>query len=95
MTKAELIDHVHGSSDGLTKKQTAELVDTVFGSLAEAIRKDGRFSYPGFGTFTVKDRAARPGRNPQTGKAIKIPASRTVGFKPAPKFKDSLGKPKK
>lgn len=91
MTKAELIEQVYANNEGLTKKQTQDVVDSVFTSLSEAIKKDGRFTYPGFGTFTVKERASREGRNPRTGDAIKIPASKTVGFKPAPKFKDSLG----
>ena len=95
MTKAELIENVHGRAteggNSLTKKQTGELVDIVFNVLGEAIRKDDRFTYPGFGTFTVKERKAREGRNPRTGDPIQIPASKTVSFKPAPKFKDSLG----
>ncbi|OIP32919.1 MAG: hypothetical protein AUK47_19950 [Deltaproteobacteria bacterium CG2_30_63_29] len=95
MTKAELIEKVYEGADGLTKKQTADLVDSVFAALSDAVRSGNRFTYPGFGTFTVKDRAARDGRNPRTGDAIKIPSSRTVSFKPAPKFKDTLGKPKK
>ena len=90
MTKAELLDLVHGKVEGLSKRQVTEIVDVVFESLVEAIRADERFSYPGFGTFTVKERAAREGRNPRTGESIKIKASKTVGFKPAPKFKDSL-----
>ena len=58
--------------------------------LKKAIGKDKRFAYPGFGTFTVRKRKARTGRNPQTGDKIKIAASKTVAFKPAPKFKGSL-----
>lgn len=95
MTKAELIEKVHGqaaeSGNALTKKQTGELVDIVFSVLGGAIRQDNRFTYPGFGTFTVKERKAREGRNPRTGDPIQIPASKTVSFKPAPKFKESLG----
>lgn len=91
MTKAELIDAVKGQGpDGLTKKDTAAIVEAVFETLRGAITKDGRFSYPGFGTFTVKSRKARDGRNPRTGAPIQIPASKTVGFKPAPAFKDAL-----
>ena len=89
MTKQDLIDTVHGSAEGLSKKAVGELVDATFDALSGAIRA-GRFSYPGFGTFTVKDIKAREGRNPQTGAPIKIAASKTVRFKPAPKFKDSL-----
>ena len=95
MTKAELIENVHGRAteggNSLTKKQTGELVDIVFTVLGDAIRGDNRFTYPGFGTFTVKERKAREGRNPRTGDPIQIPASKTVSFKPAPKFKESLG----
>ena len=90
MTKAELIEKVWNATDGLTKKQTAEMVDAMFDNLGTAIKKDGRFSYPGFGTWTVKKRKARKGRNPQTGAEITIKASKTVTFKPAPTLKDKL-----
>ena len=62
----------------------------VFDQLALAIKNDGKFSYPGFGTFTMKTRAARNGRNPRTGETIKIKASKNIGFKAAPSFKSSL-----
>ena len=90
MTKAELVDKVHeAAGDGMSKKAVGEIVEATFDALAGAIG-EGRFSYPGFGTFTVKERAAREGRNPRTGDTIKIAASKTVGFKPAPKMKDAL-----
>lgn len=90
MTKAELIDLVQEKAGGdFSKKDVAALVDATFDALGDAIR-GGRFSYPGFGTFTVRDVAARAGRNPKTNQPIQIPASRTVKFKPSPKFKDSL-----
>ena len=90
MTKADLIDAVHEAvGEGHSKKAVGELVDATFEALKDAIRTD-RFSYPGFGTFTVKATKARDGRNPQTGAVIKIKAGKRVGFKPAPKFKDSL-----
>ncbi len=91
MTKAEFIDHVHGALDSkLTKKDTGTAIQAVFDALVQAIKRDGRISYPDFGTFTVKTRAARQGRNPRTGKTLTIAASKTVGFKAAPKFKGSL-----
>ena len=68
----------------------AELVDALFGTIGKAIKKDGRFSYPGFGTWTIRQRKARKGRNPQTGAEIKIKASSTVGFKPAKELKNGL-----
>jgi len=88
MTKAELIDEVRNTKGiELTKKATEEVVDAVFGALATAIKKDARFSYPGFGTFVVRNRKERKGRNPKTKAEILIPASKTVAFKPAPKLK--------
>ena len=91
MTKSELIDAVHSNSESeLSKKLVGELIDSTFGNVSKAVRKNRRFSYPDFGTFTVKKRKARMGRNPQTGEKIKIKASKTVGFKPAPSLKSSL-----
>lgn len=90
MTKAELIDHIHGNLGSYTKKDVGEIVGAVFGAVADAVKDGKRFSYPGFGTFTVKTRAARQGRNPRTGKAITIPASSSVGFKAAPALKDAI-----
>jgi len=87
MTKGELIDAVKGD---LSKKLTTELVDAMFAAIKEALVKDGRFAYPGFGTFTVKTRAARKGKNPRTGATIKIPETRTVVFRAASKLKESL-----
>lgn len=88
MTKAELIDEVRKSKDvDLTKKTTEAVVEAVFQALATAIKKDGRFTYPGFGTFVVRERKERKGRNPKTGEPMTIPATKTVAFKPAPKLK--------
>ena len=90
MTKADLIERVQGARPDLSKRQVADLLDAVFEHLAKAIRKDKIFSMPGFGTFTVKRRAGRVGRNPQTGAEIKIAPTKTVGFKPAPELKKAL-----
>jgi len=91
MTKAELIDQVHESLEGrLTKKETGTAVQAVFDALSTGIKGSGRVSYPDFGTFTLKDVAERKGRNPQTGAPMTIAASKTVRFKPAPKFKGAL-----
>lgn len=94
MTKAEFIDQVVKSAGvELSKKDAAGILDTVFGVIGKAIKDEDRFSYPGFGTFTVKERSARKGRNPRTGAAIDIKASKTVGFKPAPALKQNLAAP--
>lgn len=91
MTKAELVEALHKKFDGeVTKKMTAEMLDSVFEHMTVAIKKEKRFSYPGFGTFTMRTRKARKGRNPQTGEVIKIKASKTVGFRAAKGLKDRL-----
>lgn len=94
MTKSELISAVHNAATEqdieITKKATGELIDIVFDQVAEAIKSESRFSYPGFGTFTVKHRKAREGRNPRTKEPITIPASNTVNFKPSPTLKERI-----
>lgn len=90
MTKADLIESISRQGEGMTKKAAGELVDALFNTVAKTIRKEGRFSYPGFGTWTVRSRKARKGRNPQTGAEIRIKASKTVGFKPARELKGAL-----
>jgi len=89
LTKGDLVNAV-AKAAGLNKTTAVDAVDAIFENLARAIRKDRRFQVPGFGTFTVRSRKARKGRNPQTGDEISIKASRTVGFKPAPDLKRGL-----
>ena len=93
MTKGELVIAVQKGCDcgcDLSKKAIEEIIDCTFKTIAKDVKKSKRFSYPDFGTFTVRKRKARKGRNPQTGETIKIKASKTVGFKPAPRLKGSL-----
>ena len=92
MTKDELISAVtkNVKDNNLSKRLTGDVIDAAFEAMAKSIKKEKRFAYPGFGTFTVRTRKARKGRNPQTGEEIKIKASKTVGFKPAPNLKNSL-----
>ena len=92
MTKDELISAVIKSckGDDLTKRLVSDVIDATFENIGKSIKKEKRFAYPSFGTFTVRNRKARKGRNPQTGAEIKIKASKTVGFKPAPTLKGSL-----
>ena len=98
MTKSDLINAVHAAaaekSIEVTKKATGELIDLVFDEVSKAVVAEERFSYPSFGTFSVKKRKEREGRNPRTKEAITIPASNTISFKPAPALKDSVN-PKK
>ena len=91
MTKAELIEKVHKEHGSeFSKKAVSDLVEGTFAQVAKAIKKEKRFGFPGFGTFTVRERAARQGRNPQTGATIKIAKSKAVKFKAAPELKKSL-----
>jgi DNA-binding protein HU-beta len=89
MTKGDLVEAV-AKAAGINKRTAGEAVDATFEGIARAIRKNKRFQVPGFGTFTVRSRKARAGRDPQTGDVIAIKASRTVGFKPAPTLKKGL-----
>ncbi len=89
MTKSDLIDAVSKAAK-INKKSASEAVDATFDGISRAIKKSKRFQVPGFGTFTLRSRKARKGRNPQTGAVISIKASRTVGFKPAPTLKKGL-----
>jgi DNA-binding protein HU-beta len=89
MTKGELIEAVAKATNASTR--TAETaINVTFESLAKAIKKENRVQVAGFGTFSVRARKARNVRNPQTGAVIKVKASRTVGFKPAPSLKKGL-----
>ena len=91
MTKQELINHVAKDNPwGLSKRATGEVLDAVFEGIRKAVRRDRRFSYPGFGTWTIRHRKARNGINPQTRRTIRIKASKTVGFRPAKDFKKVL-----
>ncbi len=91
MTKAELIEKLQkGSGKTMSKRALTEVVDEVFDLISKSVKKDKRFVYPGFGTFSLRKRAPRVGRNPKTGAEIKIAASKTIAFKPAPNLKSSL-----
>ena len=93
MTKAELIKAVQSavSKDYEMSKAAVEaVINATFDTIAKAIKKEKRFVVPGFGTFTVRSRKARKGRNPRTGEIIRIKASKTVAFKPAPALKKGL-----
>jgi DNA-binding protein HU-beta len=89
MTKGELVEAVAKSAQ-ISKLAAGDAVDATFENIGKAIKKSKRFQVPGFGTFTVRSRKARRGRNPQTGATISIKASRTIGFKPAPVLKKGL-----
>lgn len=93
MNKAEIIDMVAGEHE-LSKVKAKEIVEQVFGVIGATLKKEGRFAFADLGTFTVTERAARKGRNPATGEALKIKASKSVRFKPAPALKTLIAKVK-
>lgn len=93
MNKQAFVDKVHRAA-GLeqSKAVTTAVIEAVFDSMAEVVKAEQSFRWPGFGTFERRQRAARKGYNPQTGEPIKIKASTTVGFRPASALKDKMGK---
>jgi DNA-binding protein HU-beta len=80
MTKADLVGVMAKEAD-ITKAAAALALDAYVAAVAKELKKGGRIGLVGFGTFSVVKRKAREGRNPQTGKAIKIPAKKVVKFK--------------
>jgi DNA-binding protein HU-beta len=89
MNKAELIDAV-SSKTGLQKAEATRAVDAVFDALTGALKAGDTVSLLGFGTFVVKARAARTGRNPRTNEPIEIPATKVPGFKAGKALKDAV-----
>jgi nucleoid DNA-binding protein len=88
MTKADLVAKV--AELGMTKKQAAAAVDAVIGAVKGSLAKGESVRLVGFGTFSVKKRKARTGRNPQTGKPLKIPAKKVPVFSPGKGLKDAV-----
>lgn len=91
MNKAELIDYVADKAE-LTKADAQNAVDAVFDGITSTLKKGNDARFVGFGTFSVAKRAATTGRNPRTGEAIKIPASKNAKFKAGKELKDAVNK---
>ena len=89
MNKAELIDAVASAVD-LSKADAGRAVDAVVDEVTSALKRGEQVSLVGFGTFSVKHRAARSGRNPRTGETIQIAASNVPGFKAGKALKDAV-----
>ena len=89
MNKSELIDSIADKS-GLNKTQAGEALNAVMESVGEALEAGDSISLVGFGTFSVKDRKARTGRNPKTGEELSIPASKVPSFKAGKNLKERL-----
>jgi DNA-binding protein HU-beta len=89
MNKSDLIAKVAESSE-LSKKDAAKAVEAVFEAITEALQGGDKVQLVGFGNFEVRERSARKGRNPQTGKEIDIPASKVTSFKPGKALRDGV-----
>ncbi|NLA77688.1 MAG: HU family DNA-binding protein [Clostridiales bacterium] len=90
MNKSDLVNAV--AEQGFTKKDAEKAVNAVFDSVTDALKKGDKVQLVGFGTFEVRARAAKQGRNPKTGEAIKIPASKLPAFKAGKALKDAVAK---
>ena len=89
MNKAELVDAVATKAD-LSRSDAGSAVEAVFDTITNTLQKGDSVSLVGFGTFSVKRRAARTGRNPRTGEPLQIPATNAPGFKAGKGLKDAV-----
>tara|TARA_A100001011_G_scaffold377944_1_gene442157 strand:- start:1381 stop:1656 length:276 start_codon:yes stop_codon:yes gene_type:complete len=89
VNKQELIDNIAASAD-ITKAAAARALDSVIDSVTNSLKKDDSVVLVGFGTFSVRSRAARTGRNPQTGQEIQIKAAKVPAFKAGKALKDAV-----
>ncbi|CDQ19493.1 HU family DNA-binding protein [Halobacillus kuroshimensis] len=89
MNKTDLINAVSEKAD-LSKKDATQAVDSVFESIMDSLKDGDKVQLIGFGNFEVRERAARKGRNPQTGEEIEISASKVPAFKPGKALKDAV-----
>ncbi|MGG8497649.1 HU family DNA-binding protein [Tenacibaculum sp. TC6] len=89
MNKSDLIDAMAADA-GISKTQAKAALDSFTNSVSSTLKKGGKVALVGWGTFSVSERAARTGRNPQTGKEIKIAAKNVVKFKPGAGLSDSV-----
>lgn len=90
VSKKDLVSAV-AKSAGLSQAQTATVVDALLAEIEGALKAGKKVRLIGFGTFEVRERAARRGVNPQTGKAMDIPPSKSPAFKPGKELKDAVG----
>lgn len=89
MNKAELIATMAETS-GVSKKDTEQVVNAFIATVQKTLKQDGKVQIPGFGSFEVRERAARSGRNPLTGEAIEIAAAKVPAFKAGKGLKDAI-----
>jgi integration host factor subunit beta len=91
MTKAELVDEIAQEAD-LTRKHSEVIVDAVFSSIVEALQEGDKIELRGFGSFRVRHRASRTGRNPKTGEGVLVPAKKVPYFKPGKELRELINR---
>jgi DNA-binding protein HU-beta len=89
VNKTDLIEHIAKTAD-ISKAASSRALDAIIGAVRTTLKKNGTVTLVGFGTFSVGKRAARIGRNPRTGEAIKIKAAKVPKFKPGKALKDAV-----
>lgn len=89
MTKADLVERVAREAD-MTKKDAEQLVEIIFDSITDTLNKGEKIELRGFGSFRVRERNSRKGRNPKTGDSVSIPAKRVAYFKPGKELKELI-----
>lgn len=89
MNKTELISTV-AEAAGMSKKDTEQVLNTFFDTVQNTLKQNDKVQIPGFGSFEVRERAARQGRNPHTGETIEIAAAKAPAFKPGKALKDAI-----
>ncbi|HVT19504.1 MAG TPA: HU family DNA-binding protein [Thermoanaerobaculia bacterium] len=90
--KADLINDIVDSVEGLTRRQATQAFEAVFAAITEAVKAGESAKVPGFGSFNLSERGARKGRNPATGETITIKASKSVRFKAGKELKEAVNK---
>ena len=92
MTKSDLVEKLSESLTSLTKKECEVIVDTVFLNMKDALHRGEKIEIRGFGSFTVRTRRAKEGRNPKTGEKVEVPSKKIPYFKPGKELKELINK---
>lgn len=90
MTKAELVDRISEKKPGLTRKQVEVVVNTVLDSIKDALSRDDKVEIRGFGSFRIRNRRPKEGRNPKTGEAVAVPAKKVPFFKAGKEMREMV-----
>jgi integration host factor beta subunit len=93
MTKSELVEKIVEANGILTRKESELVVNIVFDSMCDALKKGEKVEIRGFGSFTVRERGAREARNPKSGEIVNIPAKRTPFFKTGKELRERVDNP--